>query len=394
MKKLLLLVLAFLLILLAACTAEPAMTVTTLPHKTAPPAARSVLPSVPPGVSPAVISSAVPSPAPRAADVPPSKIPDTDIPDILKSTNETVVNSNYTLYEDGKYIYYLNQYVSDRYLFRIDRQTGNAVRISDKDCGCFTISKGIVYYTEYSGSHDDWGLYNVIKSYDPLTNKKETVIKVNNWIVSMASYGNKLYSSYYPVDPDASEESAGSVSNLYVMDPDSAETNMIKTNVSTFSIYKDVIYYTGDDYPDGAPLRKCGIDGSDAEELIEVIDGYFDIGGNRLFYDSGYIDLGSGESTDMDYDLYAPFGQYLIYCDRTWDGNKNTYYFHSYDPESGKTADLTHIGDIDEQSICGLHSTEDNVYFSVPIADGSFKLYRLVIENGKAGMEMVSRQGA
>lgn len=367
MKKYILF-LIILILILTSCASVPTVTVTILPSVTTTPTEQSVMPPVIPPQTEASTSKE-----------PSVLVPDTDKTDIFKSTGEFIANSNYTLYEDEKYIFYLNQNdTKDRYLYRIAKHTGDVVQITDKDCSCFTVNNGIVYYTELSEPNE--GYWNVIKSYNPSTNKKRTVKKFNYSIASMAAYNNKIYFSYFPKNSEAS------VSNLYVMDFDGTGMKEIKVNVNTFCIYRDDIYYTGCDYSDGAPLRKCNFDGNDNKEIKDWIDGYFDIGDNRLFYESGFIDLANGESLDMVYDKFAPLGQYLIYNDYTWKVDKGICYFHLYDFNSKETVNLIQIEVVSGHS---LHPTKDNVYFSITNNDNSFDLYRLIIENGKASIKLI-----
>lgn len=364
-----------LLLSLAACTTPADATLSHSPTRTF---SLSPTPASTLTICPSPTSTPEPTPEPA-----PAFVPDTDIPDIFKSTNEPVANSNYTLYEDRNYIYYLNcNDTTDRYLFCIDKQTRSVKQITSKDCNCFTINNGIIYYTELSEPNE--GYWNVIKSYNTLTNKKKTIKCLNYSVASMAAYNDTMYFSYF------TDNSESSVSNLYVMNYDGDSKKRIAKDAYTFCIYKDVIYYTGSSYPDYPPIDKVNLDGSGWEQCIEWADWNFYASDNKLFYNSGYTDLNNGEFNDMLYNGFVPFGKYLIYDNYTSTGNKDTCSFYLYDFENGNTKQLTQIEDIDEYSTDTLHSTNENIYFSTANDDGSFKLYRLVIEKGKASMELVA----
>lgn len=373
MKKMMLVVLV-LLLSLTACQSAPVM-VQTAPAATSvhssnvsPSAADTPSPS--PSPSPDASASALPSPAPTISLLP-------------AAVSNTVANSNYTLYEDGNYIYFLNtndEIQAD--LFRIDKKTGNVTKITDKDCSCFTVCKGIVYYTELSKPHA--GHWNVIKSYDPSTNIMKTVKELDYNIYNMAAYGNKLYFSYNPKKTDEP------YSDLYVIGLDGTGMERVAKDVYTFCINKDVVYYTESSHDDLAVVDRINFDGSGKKQLVEADDWYFDFGDNKLFYDTGYIDFSTGKSKKMGYNEFALFGHCLIYDDYSVSGKKETCNFHSYDLSSGQRNELTTIKDIDVSSTGNLHAANDCVYYSVVKDSGSFDLYRLVIENGEASINMIA----
>ena len=309
-----------------------------------------------------------------------------NIPDITMKIDERVANSNYTLYEDDGYIYYLN--VNDtgpNFLFYISKEDGKIRKISEKDCSCFTLYNGLVYYTELSGSNT--GYWNVIKSFEPKTGIEKLILKLKNNIYSIAVYDNKIYFTYdinNYIEPS---------SNLYSVSLDGHEMKKIRGDVYTFCIYKRIIYYTESSNTDESPLNKCDLEGNKFEQLTDDTDWYFDVSDNRLFFNKGFIDIYSKQTEEMNYDEFAPLGQYLIYNNyigKPSDSEKEDCVFTAYILQTGQQYYLTTLTGIDVYNTTGLHSTVNNVYWSMAMGDGSFELFRLIIENGRARLVKIA----
>jgi hypothetical protein len=381
MRKVLLSVLAFVLIIpLSACasvtfTATPSPSVRPLPN---------ISPTAPISDFPAV------SPNPSPSDF----VPDTDIPDDLGLSSSIVANSNdyldCCLREDNANIYYTDY--SDETdsenltLYCINKQDGS-VKVISQNCGCFTLYEGKIYYTmPYKSDY-----CNTIKCYDPTTSTERQILKLKNGIYGIAGYNGKLYFTYATV---MNEGWDFPITDLYSINPNDIGKKMIQENVYSFCVYEDTIYYNESSWPDNAPLNQCMSDGSGFKRIYDETCSP-GIAGNGIFFSDGIqdcvMDITAGNITrlpdntdeiwqDSEYHRYTLLGKYVLCL--TGDEQKPPSII-AFDTASGRIYKLLELTNNDYD----LYTTPYGNYVVWTDNNGMISIDRIIISGGKASIE-------
>ncbi len=354
----------------------------------------AALPPLPTAALPAQTPGATLMPQPSASlclDVPqtpgatpmpqPSVCP--YIPDIEGAQDGETANSNRTLYEDAYNLYYLNEYYqcARRSLYCISKEE-MTTRLLSRDCGCFTLCDGVIYYAE---REEAARFYNTIKSFDPSSGKGAVVRTLEYNVGAIAGYGGRLYFTY---ETEYLEQSDLTMTDLYSMKTNGSRFGKVADDVYSFAICGDIIYFTRPSKPGGGPFYTSSLNGSGAVQLREWAGRHFEVGSGAIFYQDGFQAIGSPSFTAMDYNDFTVAGQYLVYDDCAQSSKGADIKVSLYDWNAGVAyADALTLEGIGVYTAVRLHAAGGGVCLSAARDDGCFDIYRIIIQNGQAAFE-------
>jgi len=291
---------------------------------------------------------------------------DENIPDVVKSAAGYCDNSNRTLYEDADAVYFRSDgYGSDygNQLYACPKNGGAVQKISD-DCGCFTVNEGKVYYvTRGKTKGYEYQYYNTLQVYDVKTGRSSTLLKLKNDIYSIACHGGKLYYSY---DVRVFEYEWEAYSELFCCNFDGTGIEKILEDAGKFYFDRDKIFFYCSPQADGlGPLSVYDMKSKKINE-VQTTDVSSPTGNTRL-------------------------GQYAFDLeDYASEDESETYGLVAYDTQKNKSYNLMDLARMSSNDLA-LKATAEHVYLtSMNEEDGSLELYRVAIENGKAGLQKVA----
>ena len=242
MKKIVLLILALALLLVAYAPIDEGVSV---PDKEPP----SHLPTSP--VEPSTTATHSPAPTPTKTPEPvPTLTPDEDIPDVMIDTTEKA-NSNDTLYEDDENIYYREGKSHGGDLLVINKSSG-AVKKLAGDCHGFTFYDGWLYYYQMEGSPF------TVESYDVETDAGNTIVSLAYPVSQIACYDGRIY---FARMSEIILDSGEAYDNLYVTDLNGKRIKKIQEDAYSFCWYNDRMFYTEYEGPESGSLYEYNEDG-------------------------------------------------------------------------------------------------------------------------------------
>ena len=336
-------------------------------------------------------ASPTPSPTPTAS---PSAAPETsgitystDIPDVSAEVIDAALCSRRVLYEDADNIYFQSPWYADG--LGIDRnglycfgKADGSIALIAEDVSCITLSDGDIYYA--SGEFGEYEVvYNTVSRYDTETSAVTAMFTHTQGIYGLAVFGGQFYYTA-DVTPDADDDFT---TGLYRCAPDGSEETLIAEDAYSFCINENGIWYMPYGSGNGAPIFKCGLDGSSAAQVVEDASLYhFEVSGDMLIYTATTLmlrSLFSGVQTTLpDYDDFALLGQYIVLQGEALD---------AYDAAESKTYRLAELDQYWALGWTHLHTGSGCAYLSAEMDGGSFALYRIDIADGETSLTLVGQ---
>ncbi len=285
-----------------------------------------------------------------------------------------IPNSGSGLYEDEDYIIFK----SGNDILVYDK-SGRSVQTSLRRCSAFTYSEGVIYYAFYDSQDEQ----RCIRAYDIKSGNDKIIENVKNFVPSMLASGGRLY---YSLRTDPEDELS---TELFSMLPEGGDLRSEGiSGFIEFCVADGSIYYNGSGI--------CEFSGGTAKKIIdEEADLYkFEVMGGRLFYwdGSGNIcayDIATGKieqcvhPNGWDAD-FALLGQNIIYAEPG----------DFIDETPGKLRVYT-SGGVGEDGLqlelnwYEMYTSGTGAYFSPYSYDGTCKLYRIALNEGKPAYEQV-----
>jgi nitrite reductase/ring-hydroxylating ferredoxin subunit len=306
-------------------------------------------------------------------------VPDINIPDVFRDPDETMENSNYTLFEDADDIFFL----WNNGLYIINKNDGNVKTITN-DCPFFTVCNKIIYYV---GSD-----YCSINKYNLTTGKTTQIVKSGLEIYGVECYNNKLYFAR-----ESGIDTAGGEAPVYLYSSnlDGSKIKRLLDDAFYFAFYKNRMFYTESGGADGAPLHEFDVN-SHRNTLIceDAVNWYFEASYGKVFYDNKIYDIIKKKNTDCkplsECDTFTMDGQYLLYYESSVD-QATPVILYAYDVNTMKTYSLSDITDIYKTADCvELHTALENVYITAA-SDRQAVIYRIDISGGKASIKKIAQ---
>lgn len=300
--------------------------------------------------------------------------PDQNIPHVIVDQVKKA-HSEYTLYEDEDYIYYLWR---SHGLFSISKHNGSVDVITK--CRCFAVYDGNIYF----------GTGNEIKAQDMETGVRWTVAELRNNILGIACSSDKIYFTR-----EADWDTHETCDVLCVIDKQTEQVQKCLENVHTFCVYDDRVFFVSmgelgyiREYLYDGPLRW-------KELHEEAVDFPFDIFLNKVYcyeykdsvFDcSGIVqcDINTEKTNKFTFNRYynAIYGLYMIYD--SWDEDTGETLLIADDIVAGNQYILLNITNmVNENDDIGIHTVKDTIYLCIDRGE-ALDMYSVSILDGKA----------
>lgn len=250
-----------------------------------------------------------------------------------------------------------------------------------------------MYYVDKYGNGDEESFYNYIEIYNVKSNTVKSYIKKEESFWNLACNDNKLFFTCTP-NRDLNEE--GCV--LFYSNLDGTEIKKLVDNVDSFCVYQENIFMvtTGD----LGYIHKYNYNNNIFNKIYDGAVSYnFDFSLNRIFcYEYKETRFKSSNILVLNVDTedkkeYPPYmlnniaGQYMIFKERD---ENNRLFLNAYDYLNEKGYKLLDITDIiGEEDRSSIHITADNIYLCTEKLQ-EFQIYTISIEDGKAGIELIT----